>query len=96
MGNGAKLRGKVHFFGVWENPQAALQSYHAVAADLHAGRQPSVNVAQDAITVKHVCDHYRANASNSKRIAANFANDTKTETEITKGTKDTKSTKGNR
>jgi integrase len=48
----------VHFFGVWENPQAALQNYHAVAADLHAGRQPSVNVAQDAATVKDVCNHY--------------------------------------
>jgi hypothetical protein len=22
-----KIRGKVHFFGVWENPQAALQNY---------------------------------------------------------------------
>jgi len=35
-----KIRGKLYFFGVWDNPEAALQSYLRAAADLHAGRQP--------------------------------------------------------
>ena len=35
-----KVRGRVHFFGVWADPQAALDNYLQVAADLHAGSQP--------------------------------------------------------
>ena len=31
-----KIRGKIHFFGVWEDRHAALQQYLRVAADLHA------------------------------------------------------------
>ena len=30
-----KIRGKVHFFGVWSDPDAALAAYLRVAADLH-------------------------------------------------------------
>ena len=33
-----KIRGKVHFFGVWGAPMAALGNYNRQAADLHAGR----------------------------------------------------------
>ena len=37
-----KIRGKVHFFGVWADSQTALDRYHAGAEDLHAGRTPRV------------------------------------------------------
>lgn len=54
-----KIRGKVYFFGVWANPEAALADYHRVAADLHAGRKPKDrSLLAEAVTVKDVCDHY--------------------------------------
>ena len=54
-----KIRGKIHFFGVWEDPQTALDNYLRVAADLHAGRSPSqVNLQTDGFTVKDACNLY--------------------------------------
>jgi len=53
-----KIRGRVHFFGVWSDPEAALQRYLEVAADLHAGRTPNQTVSADGCTVKDVCNHY--------------------------------------
>jgi len=54
-----KIRGKVHFFGVWESPQAALDRYLQVAADLHAGRQPQeATLSRDTMTVKDICNRY--------------------------------------
>ena len=35
-----KIRGKVHFFGVWDHPEAALQKYLDERDDLQAGRIP--------------------------------------------------------
>ena len=56
-----KIRGKVHFFGVWDDSDAALQNYLRVAEDLHAGRQPrSSTLPEDGPTVKQVCNHYLA------------------------------------
>ena len=35
-----KIRGKLHYFGPWENPHEALDKYVEQRDDLHAGRQP--------------------------------------------------------
>lgn len=52
-----KIRGRVHFFGVWANPEAALDRYHAAAADLHAGRTPrGSTLSYSGLTVKDVCN----------------------------------------
>ena len=52
-----KIRGKVHFFGVWEDSAAALQNYLLVAEDLHAGRQPrSSMLPENRATVKQACN----------------------------------------
>jgi hypothetical protein len=54
-----KIRSKVHFFGVWADPQAALNKYLRVAADLHAGQQPpQATLSREASTVKDVCNYY--------------------------------------
>jgi hypothetical protein len=48
---------QVFFFGVWEDPQKALNNYLKVAADLHAGRQPKLNsINSDGMTVKDVAN----------------------------------------
>ena len=54
-----KILGKVHFFGTWADPQGALDRYLAVAADLHAGREPQRStLSPDVVQVKDVCNHY--------------------------------------
>ena len=52
-----KIRGKVHFFGVWADAQTALERHHAVTANLHAGRAPRFSsVSGQGLTVKVVCN----------------------------------------
>lgn len=54
-----KILGKVHFFGIWDDPQAGVARYHAVAADLHAGREHRPEkLAGGDFTVKDACDAY--------------------------------------
>jgi hypothetical protein len=36
-----KIRGKVHSFGIWADPMAALRHYKRQAADLHAAPAPA-------------------------------------------------------
>jgi hypothetical protein len=54
-----KIRGEVRFFGIWEEPEAALENYLRVAADLHGGREPrSSTISADGVTVKQLCNHH--------------------------------------
>lgn len=54
-----KIHGKIFFFGVWADPQEALQNYLRAAADLQAGRQPrSETITPEGITVKDACNHF--------------------------------------
>ena len=54
-----KIRGKVHFFGVWAEPKQALESYLLVAKDLHAGLQPQDSrVTSEGPSVKTICNQY--------------------------------------
>ena len=54
-----KIRGKVHFFGVWADPKAALDKYTRQAANLHAGRKPRL-YSEDGATIKTIANHYLA------------------------------------
>ena len=35
-----KIRGKMHYSGKWDDPDAALTKYNAKQAALHAGKKP--------------------------------------------------------
>jgi integrase len=51
-----KIRGKLHYFGKWDDPDAALQKYLDGKDELHAGRTPRVN--GDGLTVADLCNQF--------------------------------------
>jgi integrase len=56
-----KIRGKIHYFGPWGDPDGALNKYLEQKDDLFAGRKPRPQV--DGFTVRDLCNHFL----NSKR-----------------------------
>jgi integrase len=72
-----KIHGRVLFFGVWADPQAAFDDYLRRADDLHAGRRPSTTstISANGVTVKDVCNHfltYQLNKTNNGEITARW------------------------
>jgi len=53
-----KIRGKLFYFGKWDNPQAALEKYVSERDDLYAGRTPRVK--QGGLTVRDLCNRFLA------------------------------------
>src|SRR5262245_43329819 len=51
-----KIRGRLHYFGPWPEPDAALAKYLAEKDDLHAGRSPRPD--PQALTVKDVVNAF--------------------------------------
>src|SRR5215471_17203198 len=51
-----KIRGKLYYFGAWEDPNAALKKYLEQKDDLHAGRKPRPD--PDALTVKALANAF--------------------------------------
>src|SRR4051812_4886291 len=51
-----KIRGKMHYFGPWADPDAALSKYLEQKDSLHAGRKPRAD--PDALTVKELCNAF--------------------------------------
>jgi hypothetical protein len=52
-----KIRGRMHYFGPWEDPDGALAKYEQKKDDLHAGRTP--RAAQAALVVKDAVNAFR-------------------------------------
>jgi integrase len=57
-----KIRGKMHYFGSWNDPQGALQKYLEQKDDLHAGRIPRVQ--GDGLTVRDLLNRFLTTKKN--------------------------------
>jgi integrase len=51
-----KIRGKLHYFGTWDDPDGALKKYLDQRDDLHAGRTPRVQA--DGLAVRDLANHF--------------------------------------
>lgn len=51
-----KIRGRTHFFGVWDTPDDALEKYLDQRDELLAGRTPRPTA--DGFTVRDLCNHF--------------------------------------
>ena len=51
-----KIRGQMHYFGPWADPDAALAKYLEQRDALHAGRKP--REATEGVTIKELCNQF--------------------------------------
>jgi integrase len=64
-----KIKGRLHYFGPWDNPTAALEKYLDQKDDLHAGRTP--RAGGDGLTVRELLNQFltaKRRAADAKTI----------------------------
>lgn len=69
-GNGQwskKIRGKVHYFGTWNEPDQALLRYLAQKDDLLAGRRPRADGDEGGVTVRELLNRFLTAKENQHR-----------------------------
>jgi integrase len=57
-----KIRGKLHYFGSWNDPNAALKKYQDQRDDLQAGRTP--RVSDDGLTIRNLANRFLTSKQN--------------------------------
>jgi integrase len=73
-----KIRGKIHYFGPWDDPDGSLENYLRKKDDLHAGRTPRPDTS--AVTVKDACNAFlnvKQDAVNSGELSVRMFRDYK-------------------
>jgi integrase len=65
-----KIRGTVHYFGPWADPEGALKKYEAQKEELHSGRRPRPDTA--SVTVKEAANAF-LNHKGDKRDAGELS-----------------------
>jgi integrase len=68
-----KIRGKLHYFGPWDDPDAAIAKYLDQRDALHAGRTP--HVVGSGPTVRDLCNRFLS-AKEAQRDAGDIASTT--------------------
>src|SRR5947209_2901132 len=74
-----KIRGKLHYFGPWADPDGALNKYLEQKDDLHAGRKPRAD--PEALTIKEMVNQFlnaKSALADEGRLARLTWNDYKT------------------
>lgn len=51
-----KIRGRIHYFGPWSDPDGALARYLEQKDDLHAGRKP--REVSGGVTTRDLCNQF--------------------------------------
>jgi integrase len=51
-----KILGKRYYFGVWSDPDSAIEFYERVRHDLYSGREPSIGSLRQRLTLENMAD----------------------------------------